>query len=297
MKILVIGAEGQLARSLVERAPSHANLELTAVGRPTIDLESPMSAARRIAQDRPDLVINAAAYTAVDQAEAEPEQAFRINAAAAGEIAEAAAGIGAALFQLSTDYVFDGRSHGPIAEDAPTGPLNLYGASKLAGEAAVRAANPAHLIIRTAWVFSPYARNFVTTLVAAAEQGKQLTVVDDQFGSPTSALDLADALLAVADRIAAKTAPALGRTFHFAGVGPTSWFGLAQAIMDELELQGRATAEVLPIPSAQWPSKAVRPAYSALDSTRFTKEFGIPAPQWRDSLAKTVERLTKPGKR
>jgi dTDP-4-dehydrorhamnose reductase len=291
MRVLVTGTQGQLARSLLERSVLHPDLELVAVGRPQLDLEEPGSATRIIAQAEPDLVINAAAYTAVDRAEEEPERAFRINAEAAGEIAAAAARVGARIIQLSTDYVFDGRSAGALTEQAPTGPLNVYGASKVAGEAAVEAANPEHLIVRAGWLYSPFGRNFVKTIMAAAKARKSLTVVDDQFGSPTSALDLADALFAIVERSAGNPAPAFGRTYHVAGSGSTSWFGFAQAIMGELGRRGLATVDVLPIPSAQWPAKALRPRNSVLDSTTFAKEFGYVAPPWEQSLARVVDRL------
>src|SRR5438309_7192850 len=161
MKVLVTGTEGQLARSLLERAGLQSAIDLVAIGRPMLDMGVAGSAAAAIAKASPDVVINAAAYTAVDQAEDEPERAFRINGDAAGEVAEAAARVGAAVIQLSTDYVFDGRGEGPYREDAPLNPLGVYGRSKLAGEEQVRAANPRQAIIRTAWVYSPFGRNFV----------------------------------------------------------------------------------------------------------------------------------------
>src|SRR4051812_19276650 len=197
MKILVTGTEGQLARSLVERALLRNDIELVALGRPELDLKAPGSAAAAIAEAAPDLVINAAAYTAVDGAEDEPERAFRINADAAGEVAAAAVRAGAAVIQLSTDYVFDGRGEDAYREDASVNPLGVYGRSKLAGEEQVRSANPRHAIVRTAWVYSPFSRNFVKSIMAAAGTRDRLTVVDDQRGSPTSALDLADGLLAM----------------------------------------------------------------------------------------------------
>src|SRR3954453_4421736 len=200
MKVIVTGATGQLGRSLMERARDFAGIELIALSRQELDLEQPGSAAAAITEAAPDVVINAAAYTAVDQAEDEPERAFRINGDAAGEVAEAAARVGAAVIQLSTDYVFDGRGEGPYRDAAPVNPLGVYGRSKLAGEEQVRAANPRQAIIRTAWVYSPFGRNFVKSIMAAAGVRGLLTVVDDQRGSPSSALDLADALLAMIER-------------------------------------------------------------------------------------------------
>ena len=199
MRVLVTGQEGQLARSLAERAADHPELDIITTARDLVDLSCAGSVAAAIAAVRPDLVINAAAYTGVDLAEDEPALAFRINAEAAGETAAAALQAGAAIVQLSTDYVFDGESSEPYREDAPANPMSVYGRSKLAGEEAVRAANPLHLILRTAWVYSPFGRNFVKTIVAAARDRDRLDVVDDQHGCPTSALDLADSILAIAD--------------------------------------------------------------------------------------------------
>src|SRR5438067_4281056 len=226
MKVLVIGSSGQLATSLTERAHGRAGIELRTIGRPDVDLELPGSAASIIAAAAPDVVINAAAYTAVDLAEGEPDRAFRINADAAGEIAAATAG-NARLIHISTDYVFDGRADGAYGEDAEPNPLNVYGRSKLAGEANVRSANADHLIVRTSWVYSPFGRNFVTTMMAAAERNDCLTVVDDQRGCPTSALDLAEGILRVVDVWKGGSHTGLGETYHLAGTDSTSWCGLA----------------------------------------------------------------------
>jgi dTDP-4-dehydrorhamnose reductase len=291
MKVLVTGREGQLARSLAERAAGRGDVELLAVGRPELDFEVPGSAARAIADASPDVVINAAAYTAVDQAEDEPERAFRINADAAGEVAEAASKAGAAIIQLSTDYVFDGRSAEPYSEDSATNPVNVYGRSKLAGEEQVRAANPNHLIVRTSWVYSPFGRNFVKTIMAAARDREVLTVVDDQRGCPTSALDLAEALLTVAEDWRQRRATGLGETYHLAGGGTTSWSGFAQAIMEHCRALGLPVADVRPIRTADWPTKAARPINSTFDCTKLARDFGFSMPQWRDSLPAVVERI------
>ena len=291
MKVLVTGRDGQLARCLVERAAGREGIELVAVGRPELDLEAAGSAARVIAEASPNVVINAAAYTAVDQAEDEPDRAFRINADAAGEVAAAARSAGAAIVQMSTDYVFDGRSAEPYGEDSATNPLGIYGRSKLAGEEQVRTANPDHVILRSAWVYSPFGRNFVKTMMAAAETREELTVVDDQFGNPTSALDLADGILAMIERWRHGGRTGLGDTYHLAGSGSTSWCEFAQAIMDECRVLGLPAAEVRPIRSDEWPTRAARPQNSALDCARFARDFGFTMPQWRDSLRVVVERL------
>ncbi len=287
MRVLLTGCDGQVARSLLEKAESLPDMELIPAGRPEVDLADPGSVARVIRAVSPDLVINAAAYTAVDQAEDEPELAFRINAEAAGEAAAAARAVNAAILQLSTDYVFDGQARVPYKEDAATNPLSVYGASKLAGEDAVRAANPDHLILRTAWVYGPFGRNFVRTMVAAARDRDSLNVVDDQHGSPTSALDLADAILA----IAANWPLDSGRIYHLAGSGSASWFGLASEVMANCRRLGLPAADVKPIATADWPTKAARPPYAVLDCAAIERDLGIRLPDWRQSVAATVERL------
>jgi dTDP-4-dehydrorhamnose reductase len=293
VKLLVAGASGQVARSLVERAASMPEFELVAIGRPTLDLEQPGSARKLIADSEPDILINAAAYTAVDQAEDEPGRAFRINAVAAGELAAAAATVGASIIHLSTDYVFAGDADGAYDEDAIPDPLNVYGRSKLAGEEQVRAANPRHAIVRSAWVYSPFGRNFVKTMVAAAADREVLTVVDDQRGSPTSSLDLADGLLRIAARWADRPDEHIGKTYHLAGPAAMSWCDFAAGIMDECQTRGLPAAEIKPIASADWPTKAARPGNSALNSCSFARDFGYSMPPWRQSLSETIERISR----
>jgi dTDP-4-dehydrorhamnose reductase len=288
MKILVTGTEGQLARSLVERARFRADVELVALGRPQLDLEVPGSAAAAIGETAPDLVINAAAYTAVDRAEDEPERAFRINADAAGEVAAAAARAGAAVIQLSTDYVFDGLGEGAYREDALVNPLGVYGRSKLAGEEQVRAANPRHAIVRTAWVYSPFGRNFVKSIIAAAGARDVLTVVDDQRGSPTGALDLADGLF---EMIGGEGG--LGETYHLAGAGTATWCEFAREIMAQCAALGLPHVPVEPIRTEDWPTRAARPRNSVLDSGKFEQTFGFALPDWRISVRTVVERLAR----
>ena len=289
MRVLVTGKHGQLAQSLLE-TPS-PTIEWLTIGRPEVDLAQPGSLAAAISAARPDVVVNAAAYTAVDQAEAEPERAFRINADAAGEAAAATRDLAIPIVQLSTDYVFDGTVVGACREDAPTAPLGVYGRSKLVGEEQVRAANPAHLIIRTAWVYSPFGHNFVKTMMRAATERAVLSVVDDQVGTPTSALDIAAGLVAAIDRWAAGACTGLGDTFHLAGTGRTSWCGLASDVMDNCRRLGLPHAEVRPVATADWPTPAPRPRNSELDSSKFAADFGFSMPVWRASVARVVERL------
>jgi dTDP-4-dehydrorhamnose reductase len=291
MRILVMGKSGQLARSLVERAHDRPGVVLAAPGRPSMDLNVPGSAADAILERRPDLVINAAADTDVDGAEEHRLHAFRLNAEAAGEIAAAAATVGAPIVQLSTDYVFDGTSASPYGEDAVPHPLNAYGRTKLAGEEAVRAANPDHLILRTAWVYSPFGRNFVKTMFEAADVREELRVVADQRGSPTSALDLADALLKVAENWRNEGGKGLGETYHLSGSGEASWFDLAERVMSCRRRLGLGAAALVPISAKDWPMRAVRPQYSALNNAKFAHDFGFSLPPWRDSVDEVVVRL------
>jgi len=290
MKVLVTGSDGQLARALAERG-AIPGIELIAAGRPELDLAVPGSALRAITAAAPDVVINAAAYTAVDEAECNRDLAFRINADGAGGVAAAAAEAGAAVIQISTDYVFDGRNGDPYREDDPTAPLGVYGASKLAGEEAVRGANARHVVVRTAWVHSPFGRNFVKTMMAAAKTRDTLTVVDDQHGNPTSALDLADGLLHLIERWRQSPGAGEGQTYHLAGSGSTSWCGFARRIMDECRNRGLPFAEVRPIATADWPTAAPRPANSVLSSEKFARDFGFVMPDWRNSLGEIVGRI------
>jgi dTDP-4-dehydrorhamnose reductase len=288
LKVLVLGRDGQVARSIAESAADFPDLELVFTSRAEADLSSSGSVAAAIAASRPGLVINAAAYTAVDKAEEEPSLAFRVNAEGAGEAAAAARDVGATFVQLSTDYVFDGRATQPYDEDAPVNPLSVYGRSKLAGEEAVRAANPDHLILRTAWVYSPFGRNFVKSMMEAAREREMLTVVADQHGSPTSALDLADAILSIAGRGALS-----GETYHLAGSGSASWFELASEVMTHCARLGLPAAKVQSIRTADWPTRAARPSYAVLDCTKAELDLGVRLPDWRQSVARTVERLAE----
>ena len=283
MTILVTGRQGQLAQSLAERGGDSVLL----MGRPELDLATAGSARAAILSARPSLVVNAAAFTAVDLAESEETAAHRINADAAGEVAAAAHDLGVPIIQISTDYVFDGTASVPYSETAATNPINAYGRSKLAGEEAVRAANPDHFILRTSWLVSPFGRNFVRTMIDLGRQRDSLSVVSDQYGNPTSALDLADAILILAARINKGDQTGVGHTYHVAGTGTASWFDLAAQVQD---LAGTGT-KVCPVATAEWPTAARRPAYSALDTTKFTRDFGCELPEWRASLGATVARL------
>lgn len=293
MKLLVTGNSGQLARSLADRSATRPGIDLVTIGRPELDLEVPGSAADVINIDSPDVVINTAAFTDVDGAEEQPLRAQRINGEAAGEIAAAAASVGAAIIQISTDYVFDGNASRPYAEEAPTRPLNAYGRSKLAGEEAVRAANPAHLILRTAWVYSPFGRNFVKTMFGAAEERNELRVISDKRGSPTSALDLADGLLGIVENWRRGARTGQGETYHLAGSGEASWYEFASEIMKCRAQLGLRAASLVPIPASDWPMRAIRPAYSVLSNGKFSRDFGFDLPPWSASVARVVEHIAR----
>jgi dTDP-4-dehydrorhamnose reductase len=282
LRILQFGTTGQLGVELVRQAAAYG-VDLVALSRAEADLTDPAACAARVAAARPDVVLIAAAYTAVDQAEAEAELAHQINAATPGVIAAAAAQVGAAVINISTDYVFDGAGGAPYAEDAETNPLNVYGASKLAGERAVAAANPRALNVRTSWVVSPHGKNFVKTMLRVAAAGNPLKVVDDQLGRPTSAADLARFLLETTPRLAAAPAgDALFGTVHFANDGEVSWRGFAQAIF--AEALGDKAPDVAATTTAEYVMPAQRPLRATMDLTRLARDFGVRPRDWRAAL-------------
>ena len=290
--ILVIGRRGQLASSLAERA-AVKGLPLRFAARPEADLARPGTLRRAVAESGARIVINAAAYTAVDRAEDEPDAARALNAIAPAVLAEAAREAGARLIHVSTDYVFDGSGNRPWTESDPTAPMSVYGRTKLEGELAVRAALPDHLILRTAWVYSPFGRNFVKTMLALAESRDKLTVVADQVGNPTSALDLADGILTAVEVWRSDPDRGIGGTFHLAGTGWASWADLAREIFALSRTRGGPSAEVSDIATADWPAKATRPLNSRLDSGLFAATFGYRAPPWRKSLGSVVDRIVR----
>ena len=291
MKLLVTGRTGQVATSLVERAQGLPDFELLAAGRPDLDLAVPGSAAALIDAVRPDVVINTAAFTAVDAAEDCPDEAYRINADAAGEIAAACTSAGARLIHLSTDYVFDGTLDRAYREDDVVSPLAVYGKSKLAGEEAVRRALPAATILRTAWIYSPFGHNFVRTMVRLGHERDEISVVDDQHGNPTSALDLADAILAIAGHWHSGKQVGEGETYHLTGLIAMSWAGLAAKVMDQLRALGQPAATVRPIASTDWPTKAPRPRNSTLDTSKYRRDIGGANPSLDASLEHVIRRL------
>jgi len=290
MRIAVTGQAGQVVLAMSERAPAGA--QVIALGRPQLDLAMPQTIARAIAASRPDIVVNAAAYTAVDQAETEREAAMRINGQAAGEVATAAAALGVPVIQISTDYVFDGTRDRPYREDDATGPISVYGASKLEGEQAVAAAHRDHVILRTAWVYSPFGKNFVKTMLRLAETRDEVGVVADQQGCPTDALDIADAVFAVAANLLGKPQDeSLRGTFHMSAQGQAVWADVADAIFATRQAAGSKPVAVKRIATSDYPTPARRPANSRLDCARLSAIHGVTLPEWRGSLSRCVARL------
>ncbi|MCX7304227.1 MAG: dTDP-4-dehydrorhamnose reductase [Hyphomicrobiales bacterium] len=289
MRMLVTGREGQVARSLAEAI--HPGIEIMLAGRPDLDLGAPESILPVVRAARPDIVVSAAAYTAVDLAEDEPERAFAVNAAGAGAVAAAAAEIGAAVIHLSTDYVFSGEKPGEYEETDATGPTSVYGASKLAGERAVAAANPRHVILRTAWVYSPHGRNFVKTMLTLASGRDRVRVVADQWGNPTSAADIADGILKIAGTLLADEKEGRYGVFHLTGEGGTNWSGLARQIFAQSKALGGPYAEVEDIATHDFPTRARRPANSRLSCDKLERIFGWRAPHWEASCSAVVARL------
>ena len=289
LKILQFGTTGQLATELLRQAPAH-DVAITALSRADCDLADPEAAARKVVEIAPDLVVIAAAYTAVDLAETEQDLARAINAAAPGAIARACGALGAALVNISTDYVFDGAGGAPYAEDAATHPLNIYGLTKLEGERAVLAACDRAVNIRTSWVVSAHGKNFVKTMLRVGAAGNPLRVVDDQRGRPTSAADLAGFILSQAERLAVAKAgdPAFG-TLHFANSGEVSWRGLAVSIF--AEAMGDNAPEVAAITTAEYPVPAARPLRATMDTTRLQQVFGITPRPWQAALLDILTEL------
>ena len=279
MRILLTGKDGQVGWEL-ERALAPLG-EVVAMDRSALDLAD-VDAIRRVVGDtKPAVVVNAAAYTAVDRAESEPELAMRINGVAPGVLAEEAKRLGALLVHYSTDYVFDGTKATPYVENDAPNPINAYGRSKLAGERAIAAAGGAHLILRTSWVYAPRGRNFFLTIASRARAGEALRVVDDQRGVPTSAAFLAAATAALLRRT---DRAELRETYHLVPAGQTSWCGFARAIVRLLDLP----VEVAAIGSAAFPTPAARPKNSVLDATRIARDLGVERPPWEALLADCV---------
>jgi len=294
MRLLIAGWQGQVARALVEAAPACPEVRACAVGRAALDICEARSIERALSDINPTLVINSAAYTAVDEAETEVERAYALNRDGARLLAEASARRNIPIIHLSTDYVYGGHKRDAYVEDDPTDPVTVYGQSKLEGEEAVRAANPKHVILRTAWVFSPSGRNFVKTMLSRAAENERISVVNDQHGSPTYAPHLVDAILDLARKLsAAKDGEVPWGVYHAAGAGTATWCEMAQEVFRCSARLGGPTAVVDPIASTDYPTPAQRPANSRLDCSKLNRAFGITLPSWQAGVAQCVERLVK----
>ncbi|GLQ53641.1 dTDP-4-dehydrorhamnose reductase [Devosia nitrariae] len=292
MRVLVTGKTGQIVTALLERA---GDTNILPVGRPELDLARAEGAGGLLAAMEPDVIVSAAAYTSVDKAETEPELAQTVNGEAPGHLATVAAELGIPIIHISTDYVFDGQKSVPYVETDATRPLGAYGRSKLAGERAVIAGTANHVILRTAWVYSPFGGNFLKTMLRLASDRPEVRVVRDQLGSPTSALDIADAVLAVGRNLVnMPDEAALRGTFHMTAGGEASWADFACAIMTVSGDMGGPNASITAIDTVDYPTPARRPANSRLSSAKLAEVHGVELPVWQDSLCEVVSRLVRP---
>jgi dTDP-4-dehydrorhamnose reductase len=287
--ILVIGRSGQVARALA-RLGRIQDRDVLTLGRPEADLARPETLIAALARHAPAAVVNAGAYTAVDDAESDRDQAFAVNAAGAGHLARACAEVDVPLIHISSDYVFDGRGRRPWREDDAIAPLSAYGDSKAEGEVEVRAAGGRHVILRTSWLYSEAGRNFLTTMLRLSRERPELAIVDDQTGAPTWATDVAAAISRIIETAAGGRDDIWG-TFHFANAGSTTWFGFASAIFARAEALGWQVPDLKPITTGEYPTPARRPAYSVLDTGKFARVFGIAPHDWRDALDRCMARV------
>ncbi len=293
MTVLITGANGQLGRELV-RLGQVLDVEVHGYNRQQLDITDENRIQQILMRVSPSVVINAAAYTHVDRAEDESDLAYAVNKIGPACLARYCADNRLALIHISTDYVFDGTKGRPYQESDPLAPLGVYGHSKAQGETAIRSILPKHIIVRTSWLYGVHHHNFVKTILKLASERSVLRVVADQFGSPTSAADLAQALLTIAKKIGATEDLDWG-TYHFCGQGITTWYGLAEKILElAAPYTELTTRQVEAITTAEWPTPAKRPPYSVLDCKRLKSQFGIEPQPWQQSLQQTIERIFAP---
>jgi dTDP-4-dehydrorhamnose reductase len=290
VRVLITGATGQLARALLQTC-ARRGVAAVAAGRPDFDLTDPAGVAAHIARTQPSIVVNAAAYTNVDKGETEPGLAHAINGEGAGVVAAACDRLGIPIIQLSTDYVFDGTKVSPYAPDNRPAPLNIYGQSKWEGERRVIAGNGNHIILRTAWLYSPYGSNFVTTILRLAATKEEVAVVNDQVGNPTYATHLADAITGIALQAVRDGVTDRSGIYHAAGCGVTTWCGLAEEVLRCSSRLGGPSTRVRAISSANYATAARRPANSQLDCGSLERAFGTVLPPWRAGVRDCVVRL------
>jgi dTDP-4-dehydrorhamnose reductase len=290
MRLLLLGGTGQVGEEFRALAVPK-DVEVVAPSRAALDLENPFAIARMIEAGPWGAVINAAAYTEVDRAESEEPVAFAVNAEAPSRLAAETGRCGIPLVHISTDYVFDGRKGAPYVEEDRVAPLNAYGRSKLEGEYGVRAANPRHVILRTSWVYSPYRKNFLRTILRLAAERDRLSIVADQRGCPTAAADIARACFDIAMCCALEPQRGPYGTYHFAGAGDATWFDFASAIIDMSNARRGRSPQIVPITTLDYPTPAVRAADTRLDCTAIARDFNLKQRPWREALADTVDRL------
>jgi len=291
MRILVTGKEGQVDTSLQALADQVSDIELIRIGLPEADLSRPETLDALVRGARPDVIISSAAYTAVDKAESESELAEAINGHGPSRLAQLAAELQIPILHLSTDYVFAGDKDGAYIESDETAPVSAYGRTKLLGEQLIAQATPDHVILRTAWVYSPYGNNFVKTMLRLGETREEINVVADQYGCPTYAPEIARALLAVARRVVSDPAPELRGLFHLTGQGETTWAGFAEAVFAGAAARGRKGVRVNPIPTSAYPTPATRPANSRLIGEKLFNTYSIQLDPWQVSLAQCLDLL------
>lgn len=302
LKIVIVGRNGQLAWEANQQFQGLG--QIVCAGRPELDLLDLNGVREELRRIKPTVIVNAAAYTAVDQAESEPEAAMKINSEAPAVMAEEAKRLDALFITYSTDYVFDGKSASAYRESDSPSPLNVYGTSKLSGERAVEAVGGSHLIFRTSWVYGARGKNFLKTILRLAAERPELKIVDDQVGAPTWSRDLADATRKIIEQLVAQSSSAgssideaLGDRrgiYHMTSAGSVSWFGFATAILEEMSKRGLSkgnVAKVVPIPSSEYPTPAARPQNSRLCNDKLNNAFGVTLPPWRESLAAVMDEL------
>lgn len=290
MKVLITGANGQLGQELVRQGLAYKH-KIHSVNHQELDITNETHLRQMLTHVSPSLVINAAAYTDVDGAEKESGMAYAVNKNGPAYIARYCADHDLPLIHMSTDYVFDGTKSGPYHESDPIAPLGVYGLSKAQGEDVIRTTLKKHLIVRTSWLYSVYRNNFVKTILKLGQEQTDLRVVADQFGSPTSAADLAEALLTIVKKMGAGEQFDWG-TYHYCGKGITTWHGLAEKIIQHAKSYvALQIKQVTPITTAEWPTPTKRPPYSVLDCSRLISQFGIALKPWQDSLKDTIARI------
>ncbi len=284
-RILIFGRHGQVGSSLEQQLSSRDDVQVTALDIEDVDLRDQDATRNAVLDVAPHWVINTSAYTAVDQAESDAEIARLINAVAPGVIASACTACDAAMVHYSTDYVFDGEADEPYREGDVTNPRSVYGSTKLEGERAVSENCPRAIQLRTAWVYSPNGKNFVNTMLRLAAERDEVRVVNDQFGSPTLAEDLARVTIAIVDQVDASDREDCWGTYHATGQGVTNWSGFTEAIMTG---SGNDHVNVVPIPGSEYPTPAPRPSYSVLSNYKLSRVFGLELPHWRDALTRCL---------